>query len=150
MKAIIQDRYGSPDVLALKEVDRPAPADGEVLVRVRAATLNARDWHVMRGDPYLARLLMSGLRRPKVPIRGTDFAGEVTAVGPGVTRFRPGDAVYGEADGAFAEYVCAPEGVVDTKPANLTFEQAAALPLAANTALVGLRDRARCGRVSRS
>ncbi|MDU0291376.1 NAD(P)-dependent alcohol dehydrogenase [Saccharothrix longispora] len=145
MKAIAQDRYGSPDVLRLVEVDRPTPAAGEVLVRVRAAAVNARDWHVMRGDPYLARLMpgVMGLARPKVAIRGTDFAGEVAAVGAGVTRFRPGDEVYGEADGAFAEYVCAPDGVVDAKPADLTFEQAAALPLAANTALVGLRDLGR-------
>jgi NADPH:quinone reductase-like Zn-dependent oxidoreductase len=143
MKAIAQDRYGAPDVLQLKEVDRPVPTDDEVLVRVHAATVNARDWHVMRGDPYLARALMMGLRGPKVKIRGTDFAGEVAAVGRRVTRFRPGDEVYGEVNEAFAEYVCAPDGVVDLKPANLTFEQAAALPLAANTALVGLRDHGR-------
>ncbi|GAA1306261.1 NAD(P)-dependent alcohol dehydrogenase [Saccharothrix xinjiangensis] len=145
MKAIAQDRYGSPDVLLLSEVDRPSPADDEVLVRVRAATVNARDWHVMRGDPYLARLLpgVMGFRGPKVRIRGTDFAGVVEAVGGRVTRLRPGDEVYGEVDGAFAEYVRAPEGVVDRKPANLTFEQAAALPLAANTALMGLRDEGR-------
>lgn len=145
MKAIAQDRYGSPDVLLLRDVDRPVPADDEVLVRVRAAAVNARDWHVMRGDPYLARLVpgLMGLRAPAVRIRGTDFAGEVAAVGRRVTRFRPGDEVYGEVDGAFAEYVCAPEGVVDLKPANLTREQAAALPLAANTALVGLRDHGR-------
>ncbi|PSL55799.1 NADPH:quinone reductase-like Zn-dependent oxidoreductase [Saccharothrix carnea] len=145
MKAITQDRYGSPDVLLLSEVDRPAPADDQVLVRVRAATVNARDWHVMRGDPYLARLMPGamGLRGPRARIRGTDFAGVVEAVGARVTRFRPGDEVYGEADGAFAEYVCAPHDVVEHKPANLTFEQAAALPLAANTALMGLRDQGR-------
>ncbi|OLT10053.1 NADPH:quinone reductase [Pseudonocardia sp. CNS-139] len=144
MKAIIQDRYGSPDVLRPAEVDRPEPGDDEVLVRVHAAAVNARDWHFMRGDPYLARLMAPGemrLRRPEAAIRGTDFAGEVTAVGRGVTAFRPGDEVFGEAAGAFAEYVCAPQDVVDTRPAGLTFEQAAALPLAANTALVGLRDR---------
>ncbi|NUT54320.1 MAG: NAD(P)-dependent alcohol dehydrogenase [Saccharothrix sp.] len=145
MKAIVQHRYGSPDVLLLSEVDRPAPAAGEVLVRVRAATVNARDWHVMRGDPYLARLMpgVMGPRGPRVAIRGTDFAGVVEAVGAGVTRFRPGDEVYGEVDGAFAEYVCAPEDVVDRKPATLSFDQAAALPLAANTALMGLRDEGR-------
>ncbi|MFD7660992.1 NAD(P)-dependent alcohol dehydrogenase, partial [Actinosynnema sp. NPDC059797] len=145
MKAIAQDRYGPPDVLRLREVDRPEPAADEVLVRVRAAAVNARDWHVMRGDPYLARLMpgVMGLRGPRTSIRGTDFAGVVEAVGGRVTRLRPGDEVYGEADGAFAEYVRAPEGVVDLKPANLTFEQAAALPLAANTALTGLRDRGR-------
>ena len=142
MKAIVQDRYGSPDVLRLREVDQPVPADNEVLVRVHAASVNARDWHVMRGDPYVARPVL-GFGAPKVRIRGTDFAGRVEAVGRGVTRFRPGDEVYGEVDGAFAEYVCVPDGVVERKPANLTFEQAAAMPLAANTALMGLRDAAR-------
>ncbi|MFC9294183.1 NAD(P)-dependent alcohol dehydrogenase [Streptomyces sp. NPDC057011] len=141
MKAVVQDRYGSPDVLEIREVDRPVPADGEVLVRVHAASVNARDWHLMRGDPYVARLVL-GLGRPKERIRGTDFAGRVEAVGRLVTRFRPGDEVFGEADGAFAEYVCAPEGSVEPKPAALTFEQAAAVPLAGNTALMGLRDLA--------
>ncbi len=142
MKAIVQDRYGSPDVLQFREIDQPVPTDNEVLVRVHAASVNARDWHVMRGDPYVARPVL-GFGAPKVRIRGTDFAGRVEAVGRGVTRFRPGDEVYGEVDGAFAEYVCVPDGVVERKPANLTFEQAAAMPLAANTALMGLRDAAR-------
>jgi len=139
MKAIIQDRYGSPDVLQLREVDKPVAADNEVLVRIHAAGVNARDWHVMRGDPYLARLTL-GFGRPKVKIRGTDFAGRVEAVGRDVKRYRHGDEVYGEIDGAFAEYVCVPDDVVEPKPANLTFEQAAAVPLAGNTALMGLRD----------
>jgi NADPH:quinone reductase-like Zn-dependent oxidoreductase len=142
MKAIVQDRYGSPDVLALRDVPTPAPAAGEVLVRVHAASVNAYDWHAVRGDPYLARLGF-GLGRPKTRIRGQDFAGRVEAVGAAVTRFSPGDEVYGDlaaASGAFAEYVCAPDAQVEPKPANLTFEQAAAVPLAANTALVGLRD----------
>jgi NADPH:quinone reductase-like Zn-dependent oxidoreductase len=142
MKAIVQDRYGSPDVLELREVDRPVAADNEVLVRVHAATVNARDWHIMRGDPYLARVVL-GFGRPKMKIRGTDFAGRVEAVGRGVKRFRPGDEVFGEVHGAFAEYVCVPNEVVEPKPANLTFEQAAAMPLAGNTALMGLRDLAR-------
>ncbi|MCX5584323.1 NAD(P)-dependent alcohol dehydrogenase [Streptomyces erythrochromogenes] len=142
MKAIVQDRYGSPGVLELREVERPPVGDREVLVRVRAASVNARDWHLMRGDPYLARLVL-GLRRPKVRIRGTDFAGRVEAVGKDVTRLRPGDEVFGEAEGAFAEYVCAPADAVEPKPANLTFEQAAAVPLAGNTALMGLRDLGR-------
>src|SRR2546430_11171146 len=128
MKAIVQDRYGSPDVLELREVDRPVAADNEVLVRVHAATVNARDWHTMRGDPYLARMVL-GFGRPKMKIRGTDFAGRVEAVGRGVKRFRPGDEVFGEVHGAFAEYVCVPNEVVEPKPANLTFEQAAAMPL---------------------
>jgi NADPH:quinone reductase-like Zn-dependent oxidoreductase len=143
MKAIVQDRYGPPDVLELRDVDKPVAADSEVLVRVHAAAVNARDWHVMRGDPYVARLLdpsTFGRGGPKVKIRGTDFSGRVEAIGRGVTRVRPGDEVFGEVNGAFAEYVCAPDGLVEPKPANLTFEQAAALPLAGNTALMGLRD----------
>ncbi|GAA4440008.1 NAD(P)-dependent alcohol dehydrogenase [Phytohabitans houttuyneae] len=146
MKAIVQERYGSPSDLALREVDKPAPAAGQVLVRVHAAAINARDWHVMRGDPYLARLAMPsvfGFSGPKHPIRGSDVAGRVEAVGGGVTRFQPGDEVYGDVcdlDGAFAEYVCVPEGQLEHKPANLTFEQAAAVPMAGCTALAGLRD----------
>src|SRR5438093_235938 len=108
MKAIVQDRYGSPDVLQLREVDRPVPADNDVLVRVHAASVNARDWHVMRGDPYLARLMapsVFGFSAPKVRIPGTDFAGRVEAVGRAVKRVRPGDEVFGETPGAFAEYV---------------------------------------------
>ncbi|MFD5633123.1 NAD(P)-dependent alcohol dehydrogenase [Streptomyces sp. NPDC127077] len=139
MKAIAHDRYGSPDVLELREVDTPTVADDEVLVRVHAASVNARDWHLMRGDPYLARLGL-GLSGPKTKIRGTDFAGRVEAVGKAVRRFRPGDEVFGEVDGAFAEYVCVRDDVLEPKPAALSFEQAAALPLAGNTALMGLRD----------
>jgi NADPH:quinone reductase-like Zn-dependent oxidoreductase len=141
MKAIVQDRYGPPDVLELRDIETPTAGDNEVLVRVHAAAVNALDWHYMRGDPYVARPSM-GLRRPKLRIRGRDFAGRVEAVGEGVDRLRPGDEVFGEADGAFAEYVSAPAGAVDPKPANLTFEQAAAVPVAGNTALVGLRDLA--------
>ncbi|WP_345069721.1 NAD(P)-dependent alcohol dehydrogenase [Phytohabitans flavus] len=146
MKAIVQDKYGSPDDLALREVDKPAPADGEVLVRVHAASINARDWHIMRGDPYLARLAMRsvfGPSGPKRQIRGSDVAGRVEAVGRGVTRFRPGDEVYGDVcdmDGAFAEYVCVPDRQMEHKPTNLTFEQAAAVPMAGCTALLGLRE----------
>jgi NADPH:quinone reductase-like Zn-dependent oxidoreductase len=146
MKAIVQDRYGSPDQLRLEDVDEPVPADNEVLVRVRAASVNARDWHLMRGDPYLARLMLRkviGLRGPKRRIRGSDFAGRVEAVGRAVTGYRVGDEVYGhvpDVDGAFAEYVCVPGGAIDRMPANLTPEEAAAVPLAGGTALVGLRD----------
>ena len=142
MKAIVQDRYGSPDVLRLREIDQPVAADNEVLVRVHAAAVNARDWHLMRGDPYVARMVL-GFRGPKVKIRGTDFAGRVEAVGRGVKRFRTGDEVFGEFDGAFAEYVCVPDDAVEIKPSNLSFAQAAAVPLAANTALMGVRDMAR-------
>ncbi|QOC91558.1 NAD(P)-dependent alcohol dehydrogenase [Micromonospora craniellae] len=148
MKAIVQQRYGSPGVLRLQEVDKPAPAAHEVLVRVHAASVNARDWHVLRGDPYLARLAapqMMGLRGPTRKIRGTDFAGRVEAVGSGVDRFRPGAEVYGDTGdvhGAFAEYVCVPAEQIEAKPANLSFAQAATMPLAGSTALSGLRDLA--------
>jgi NADPH:quinone reductase-like Zn-dependent oxidoreductase len=143
MKAIVQERYGGPEVLRLADRETPVPNGDEVLVRVSAASLNARDWHLMRGDPYVARLMdpgSMGLRRPKVAVRGTDFAGVVESVGDGVRRLRPGNEVYGEAAGAFAEYVCAPEKLVAPKPARLSFEEAAAVPLAADTALSGLRD----------
>ena len=143
MKAIVQDRYGPPELLELRDIDQPVPAAGEVLVRVHAAAVNAYDWHVMRGDPYPARFMapaVFGRRGPKRTIRGRDFAGRVAAVGSGVTRLRPGDEVYGEADGTFAEYVCVPADLAEPKPANLTFAQAAAIPLAGNTALMGLRD----------
>jgi NADPH:quinone reductase-like Zn-dependent oxidoreductase len=142
MRALVQDHYGSPDVLRVDDVPTPVPGANEVLVRVKAASVNARDWHVMRGEPRLARLLDSatfGRTAPKVRIRGTDFAGAVESVGEGVTRWRPGDDVFGESGAAIAEYVVAPEGVVGRMPAGLTFEQAAAIPLAANTALVCLR-----------
>ncbi|WP_405182426.1 NAD(P)-dependent alcohol dehydrogenase [Nocardia sp. NBC_01377] len=139
MKAIMQDRYGSPEALEFRDTARPEPARGEVLVRVHAAAVNALDWHMMRGDPYLARPMM-GLRVPRATIRGRDFAGTVESVGPGVERFEAGDEVFGEADGAFAEYVAAPESALARKPARLSFEQAAAIPLAGNTALMGLRD----------
>ncbi|CAM5709158.1 NAD(P)-dependent alcohol dehydrogenase [Streptomyces griseorubiginosus] len=139
MKAVVQDGYGSADTLELREVDRPVPGAGEVLVRVHAASVNAYDWHYLHGDPRIARLSL-GMRSPKVRIRGRDFAGRVAAVGPGVEGLHPGDEVYGEADGTFAEFVCAKDGETDLKPAGLSFEQAAAIPLAANTALIGLRD----------
>lgn len=144
MKAIAQDRYGAPDALRLRDVDRPAPAGGEVLVRVHAASVNALDWHYMRGDPYVARLGL-GLGGPKQKIRGRDFAGTVAAVGPDVADLRAGDEVFGDADGAFAEYVRAPADQVERKPARLTFEQAAALPMAGRTALAGLRDVGQVG-----
>jgi NADPH:quinone reductase-like Zn-dependent oxidoreductase len=138
MKAIVQDRYGSPDVLQLREIDQPTITADDVLVEVRAAALNAYDWHFLRGDPYLARLSF-GLRAPKSPVIGRDFAGRVEAVGANVTRFRPGDEVYGEVDGSLAEHVAVPARAVAPKPAGLTFEQAAAVPLAGNTALICLR-----------
>jgi NADPH:quinone reductase-like Zn-dependent oxidoreductase len=139
MKAIAQDKYGSPDILELREVDRPVPKDDEVLVRVHAAGVNALDWHVMRGSPFWARAMI-GPRRPKSRFRGVDVAGRVEAVGKDVQSLRPGDEVFGWCTGAFAEYACAGESHFIPKPANLTFEQAAAVPLAASTALQGLRD----------
>lgn len=142
MKAVVQDRYGSADTLEFKDIDRPEPGAGEVLVRVHAASVNAYDWHFMRGDPLIGRGMM-GLRRPRTRVRGRDLAGRVERVGAGVTGVAPGDEVYGEADGTFAEYVCARAGEIGPKPARLSFQQAAAMPLAANTALIGLRDVAR-------
>ncbi|MFG1778611.1 NAD(P)-dependent alcohol dehydrogenase [Micromonospora sp. NPDC049048] len=142
MKAIVQDRYGPPETLTLADVDTPVPAADEVLVRIGAAALNAYDWHAMRGDPRMARLAM-GRSRPRARIRGRDFAGTVEAVGAHVRQVRPGDAVFGDlgdANGAFAEYVCVPATMVAPKPTNLTPQQAAALPLAGVTALMGLRD----------
>ncbi len=141
MKAIVQDAYGSTDVLELRDIDKPVPKDDEVLVRVHAAGLDRGVWHLMTGLPYLIRILGFGLRRPKVRVRGMDVAGRVEAVGAKVTRFGPGDAVFGWADGTYAEYVAAPQGNFAPKPANLSFEQAAAVPVAALTALQGLRDK---------
>ncbi|MCO8276124.1 NAD(P)-dependent alcohol dehydrogenase [Actinoplanes sp. TRM 88003] len=151
MKAIYQEKYG---VLGLEDVAEPEPGRGEVRVRVRAASVNARDWHVMRGDPYLGRLMLPAVMGPRGPrrrIRGTDFAGTVESVGAEVDRFRPGDEVYGDlgdAHGAFAEYVCAPADEIEFKPAGLSWEEAASMPLAGGTALMGLRDvgRVRAGR----
>jgi NADPH:quinone reductase-like Zn-dependent oxidoreductase len=141
MKAITQAEFGSADVLQLSEVPKPSPRTGEVLVRVRAASPNPWDWHFMRGLPYISRLAGAGLRKPKNTVLGSDVAGEVEAVGAGVTHFKPGDAIFGFVGaGAFAEYVSIPEGFLGFKPANLTFEQAATLPLAGMTALQGLRD----------
>jgi NADPH:quinone reductase-like Zn-dependent oxidoreductase len=145
MKAIRQYGYGAPSaVLRYADADEPVVGSTEVLVAVRAASLNARDWHLMRGDPYIARPSMPGrgLRGPKGRILGTDFAGEVTAVGAAVTGIAPGDHVYGEVDGAFAGYVSAPQDRIGIMPAGLTHERAAAVPLAANTALSCLREHA--------
>ena len=139
MKAIVQNGYGSAEVLTLAEVDKPAVEDGEVLVRVRATSINAGDYFSMRGRPWLIRFSV-GFPRPKNYILGWDAAGTVEEVGNGVTRLRPGDEVFGAAAAAFAEYACAPEGVLGPKPANLSFEQAAAVPTAALTALQGLRN----------
>jgi NADPH:quinone reductase-like Zn-dependent oxidoreductase len=141
MKAIVRDRYGSPDVLELKDVDRPVVDDDSVLVRVRAASINAYDWHMLRGSPYLVRMV-AGLRKPKSSAMGMDVAGEVEAIGKNVTRFRTGDEVFGSRVGSLAEYVRGTdESALVPKPAGLTFEEAAAVPMAASTALQGLRDK---------
>jgi NADPH:quinone reductase-like Zn-dependent oxidoreductase len=153
MKAAVYTRYGPPDVVQIKDVERPVPKDNEVLIQVHAASVNALDGGIMKGRPYLARLLF-GLRKPKVTRLGVDVAGQVKAVGTNVTQFTPGDQVFGVcirdpqasgvavwvSQGAFAEYVCAPSSTVVIKPENVTFEQAAAVPVAALTALQGLRD----------
>jgi NADPH:quinone reductase-like Zn-dependent oxidoreductase len=142
MKAILYHRYGSPDVLGLEDVATPVADDDRVLVRVRAASVNAYDWHMTRGLPYLLRM-SEGLRKPKSSAVGVDLAGVVEAVGRNVNQFKPGDVVFGERGGAFAEYVSALPINLARKPANLTFEQAAAVPMAGFTALQGLRDRGR-------
>jgi NADPH:quinone reductase-like Zn-dependent oxidoreductase len=142
MKAIVQDAYGTEDVLEYRDIDKPAPKDGEVLVRVRAAGLDRGVWHVMTGLPYLIRVVVPtmGLGRPKVPVRGMDLGGRVEAVGGRVTRFQPGDAVFGWTDGSYAEYASVPEGQLVPMPANLGFEQAAVVPISGLAALQGLRD----------
>ncbi|MCF6469152.1 NAD(P)-dependent alcohol dehydrogenase [Nonomuraea sp. MG754425] len=143
MKAIRYYAYGPPEVISLEETGRPEPGDDGVLVRVRAASVNPGDWHLLRGSPYVFRAV-AGLTRPKAHGLGADFAGVVEAVGKEVTRFAPGDEVYGCAPGSFAEYVTVPEsGPVTGKPAGLTFEQAAAVPTSALTALQALRDKGR-------
>ncbi|HET9142486.1 NAD(P)-dependent alcohol dehydrogenase [Actinophytocola sp.] len=141
MRAIVQDTYGSPDVLELRDIPVPQPGPGEVLVRVRAAGVDPGVWFLLTGKPYLVRLMGFGVRRPKSPVRGMDVAGRVEAVGPGVTRFQPGDDVYGTCDGSYAEYACAAADRFARKPANLDFAAAAAVPISACTALQALRDR---------
>src|SRR5207342_861873 len=133
MKAIVHDTYGSTDVLELRDIEKPATADDEVLVRVRAAGVARGDWHVMTGLPYPIRLAGFGLRAPKNPVIGMDMAGVVEAVGKDVTRFRPGDEVFGLAKGSFAEYARAPENKLAPKPANLSFEQASVVAVSGLT-----------------
>ncbi|MGH8940837.1 MAG: NAD(P)-dependent alcohol dehydrogenase [Actinomycetes bacterium] len=141
MKAIVQDTYGTADVLELRDIGRPEIADDEVLVRVHAAGVDRGVWHLMTGLAYPIRLAGYGLRAPKTPVPGMDLAGVVEAVGKDVTRFRPGDEVFGIGKGAYAEYARAPENKLAPKPASLTFEQAAAVAISGLTALQGLRDK---------
>ena len=145
MKAIVCTKYGSPDVLQLQEVENPSPKDDEVLIKIHAASINSRDWRMMRANPFFIRLMPGGFLQPQNKILGGDVAGRIEAVGRYVKQFKPGDEVFGSLPsatgrGTFAEYVCANENAITLKPANLTFEQAAAVPLAALTALQGLRD----------
>jgi NADPH:quinone reductase-like Zn-dependent oxidoreductase len=140
MRAIVQDRYGDLDVLELRDIDRPVPKANEVLVRVHAAGLDRGVWHVMTGLPYMIRFIGFGVRRPKVRVRGMDLAGRVEAVGEQVTRFRPGDAVFGWADGSYAEYATVPEDHLAPMPASIGFEQAAAVPISGFAALQAVRD----------
>jgi NADPH:quinone reductase-like Zn-dependent oxidoreductase len=142
MKAVVYTDYGTPDVLQIRDIKKPVPNDDQVLVRVRAASVNPYDWHFIRGTPYVMRLMMAGIRKPKDPRLGVDYAGTVEAVGKNVTQFKPGDEVFGNKSGAFAEYLCArADRAIVLKPPNLTFEQAASVPVAALTALQGLRDK---------
>jgi NADPH:quinone reductase-like Zn-dependent oxidoreductase len=141
MKAVVYTDYGPPDVLEIRDIKKPVPNDDQVLIKVRAASINPLDWHFMEGTPYIMRLGV-GLRKPKDPRLGVDMSGQVEAVGKNVTQFKPGDEVFGGRNGAFAEYVCArADRAIVLKPANMTFEQAASVPIAAITALQGLRDK---------
>ena len=143
MRAFVYEQYGPPDVLQLREVEKPVPAEDELLVRVHAASVNPFDWHMLTGTPYMVRM-QAGLRGPKDGRLGVDYAGTVEAVGTGVTRFEPGDEVFGGRSGAFGEYVTPREaGAVAKKPANVSFEQAATVGIAGLTALQGLRDKGR-------
>jgi NADPH:quinone reductase-like Zn-dependent oxidoreductase len=147
MKAVVYTRFGPPEGLRLTEVEKPVHGDNEILIKVHASSANAYDWRHLRADPFLIRLMGAGLLKPKHPILGADIAGTVESVGSNVTQFKPGDEVFGEGGyGGFAEFVCVDENRFVLKPANLSFEEAAALPMAALTALQGLRDK---GKISR-
>jgi NADPH:quinone reductase-like Zn-dependent oxidoreductase len=139
MKAAVYTRYGPPDVVQIREVEKPVPKDDEVLIKIRAAAINPYDWHFIRGTPYPIRV-KTGLGKPKSTRLGVDMAGQVEEAGGKVTQFKPGDEVFGLHEGAFAEYLCAPESVLAMKPANVTFAQAASVPVAALSALQALRD----------
>jgi len=142
MKAVVQDRYGGPEVLEFRDIDQPVPKDNQVLVKVQAAGVHRGDWHIMTGLPYMIRLVVPALgpRRPKVPVLGMDVAGRVEAVGKDVTRLQPGEEVFGWTDGSFAEYAVAPEDHLAAKPAALSFEEAAVVPISGFAALQAVRD----------
>jgi NADPH:quinone reductase-like Zn-dependent oxidoreductase len=142
MKAVVYTRFGSPDVLEIRDIKKPVPNDDQILIKVRAASVNPYDWHFMEGTPYIMRAMMVGIRKPKDPRLGVDYAGTVEAVGKNVTNFKQGDDVFGGKTGAFAEYVCVrADRAVAVKPASVTFEQAASVNIAGLTALQGLRDK---------
>jgi|SRR5271157_2829538 len=140
MKAIVYTKYGSPDVLHLEEVEKPTPKDDEVLIKIHASSLNAYDWHFLTADIFLIRLMGGGLLKPKNTRLGADIAGRIETVGRNIKQFQPGDEVFGMVEGGFAEYVCAPDSALALKPVNASFDEAAAIPMAAITALQGLRD----------
>src|ERR687885_194188 len=144
MRAIVYRRYGSPDVLRCEEIEKPTPADDEVLIKVRAASVNPLDWRLIRASPFVRRVV-SRLGKAKLTRPGRDVAGQVEGVGRNVTRFKPGDGVFGACDGSFAEYASAPESALALKPEKVTFEQAASVPVAGLTALQGLRDKGHIG-----
>lgn len=142
MKAVVYTEFGPPDVLEIRDIKKPVPTDDQVLIKVRAASVNPYDWHFIRGTPYIMRVMMAGIRKPKDPRIGVDYSGTVEAVGKNVNQFKPGDEVFGNKSGAFAEYLCVrADRTVVLKPANITFEQAAGVPVAGLTALQGLRDK---------
>jgi NADPH:quinone reductase-like Zn-dependent oxidoreductase len=141
MKAVVYTKYGSPNVLQVKDVEKPAPKENEVLIKIHAASVNAYDWHFLTADIFLMRLMGGGLLKPKYTGLGADIAGRVETIGKNVKQFKPGDEVYGMVKGGFAEYACALEDALALKPSNLSFEEAAAVPMAAVTALQGLRDK---------
>jgi NADPH:quinone reductase-like Zn-dependent oxidoreductase len=142
MRAIVYHNYGPPDVLKCEEIEKPVASDDEVLIKIRAASVNPREWHFIRGKPYFVRMML-GLSKPKDMRLGIDAAGQIEAVGRNITQFKPGDEVFGACRGALAEYACAPEAALVIKPGNITFEQAASVPTAALTALQALRDKGR-------
>ena len=140
MKAVVYEKYGSPDVIQLKDVEKPTPKDDEVLIKIHAASVNAYDWHFLTADIFLIRLMGGGLLKPKNTRLGADMAGRIESAGKNVKQFQPGDEVFGMVKGSFAEYICAPESALALKPVNTSFGEAAAIPMAAITALQGLRD----------
>ena len=140
MKAIVYEKYGSPDVIQLKDIEKPTPKDDEILIKIHAASVNAYDWHFLTADIFLIRLMGGGLLKPKNTRLGADMAGRIETVGKNIKQFQPGDDVFGMVKGSFAEYACAPENALALKPVHTSFNEAAAIPMAAITALQGLRD----------